>query len=189
MEEYRENNNDKSCNCTNHNSGHWIKFALLLLALFLASYLAVYYILDQMRHAYYIPSAPVENIDRIIKEQDKMFERDFGALPMHDKAFKDTKNTIETYYDNKSNSYKMIINLKEFDNNPQNITLDIKKDKVNVTGINEKITKKREKVYTFSQTFILPEKIKTELVTKEKTGNKYIITMPLENEINDDIED
>ena len=69
MEEYRENNNDKSCNCTNHNSGHWIKFALLLLALFLASYLAVYYILDQMRHAYYIPSAPVENIDRIIKEQ------------------------------------------------------------------------------------------------------------------------
>ena len=30
----------------------WIKFALLILALFLGSYLATYFIIDQTRHSY-----------------------------------------------------------------------------------------------------------------------------------------
>ena len=39
----------------------WVKFALLILALFLGSYLATYFIIDQTRHSYYI------NIIKLLK--------------------------------------------------------------------------------------------------------------------------
>lgn len=185
-----ENKEFKECNCdeTNHKSRteHMVKFALLLLALFLASYLAVYYVLDQMRHAYYIPSAPMENIDRIINEQDKMFQKDMGimapsAFPMQSNALMAVKSPIETYKDDKNDEYKMIINLKPFNNNAKNVNVDVQEDKISVTALGEKAGRHSDKVYSFSQSFVLPEKIDTDKVTKEIKHNNYIITMPIED--------
>jgi len=104
MNENNENNNidvenknfckdDKICNL--------IKFAVLLITLFLACYLAVYYIMDQIRHSYYLPAVPIENIDRIIKEQDRMFEKDLGTFPMYNKALKQMKTPVEIFKDGK----------------------------------------------------------------------------------------
>lgn len=65
--------------------------------------------------------APIENIDRILNEQDKMFQKDFGmgVFPMHDRAMMMVKNPVETYKDDNADAYKMIINLKPFNNNPK----------------------------------------------------------------------
>ncbi len=178
-----ENKEFKECNCDEHyhnKTENWIKFALILLALFLACYLAVYYIMDQMRHAYYVPAMPMENIDRIMKEQDKMFE-DMGALPMNNKAFMNIKNPVETYKDDSDDSYKMIIDLKPFNNNPDNINLDIQNNKISISGKAEKTKKHSENVYSFSQSFVLPENIDTNNVKKEIKHHKYIITMPIED--------
>lgn len=177
---------DSEINSHNHKqekTESWIKFALLLIALFIACYLAVYYVMDQIRHAYYIPSMPVENIDRIIKEQDKMFERDFGlgAFPMQNKALMIMKAPVETYKDDKDNAYKMIINLKPFNNNPKNIDIKISDNQISINGVSEKSKGNAEKIYSFSQSFVLPEKIDTQNVTKEKQGHKYIVTMPIED--------
>lgn len=181
MEENRQNDN----RCDNDKVCHMIKFAVLLVTLFLACYLAVYYIMDQIRHSYYLPAMPLENIDKIIEEQDRLFEKELGTFPMQSRALKQMKSPVETYKDDKINAYKIIVNLKDFDNNPKNITLDIKKDSVNITGVSEKTGKTNEKLYTFSQSFDLPEEIDTKSVTKEQSGSKYIITLPIENPLND----
>ena len=185
MEENKQNNH----NCKDDKVCHMLKFAVLLITLFLACYLAVYYIMDQIRHSYYLPAMPLENIDKIIEEQDRMFEKDLGTFPLQSRALKKIKSPIETFKDNKINAYKIIINLKDFNNNPKNISLDIQDDRVNIVGINEKAEKNKERIYTFTQSFVLPEKINTKTVTKEQSGNKYIITLPIENEINDLDED
>jgi len=188
MNENNENNNidvenknfckdDKICNL--------IKFAVLLITLFLACYLAVYYIMDQIRHSYYLPAVPIENIDRIIKEQDRMFEKDLGTFPMYNKALKQMKTPVEIFKDGKENIYKIIIDLKEFNNDTKNIKLDIEDDRVSITGISEKNNKSQERLYTYTQSFDLPETIDTKSVTKEKTGNKYIITLPIENPLDE----
>lgn len=180
-----ENKEFKECHCDEvhhiHGHGHWIKFALLLLALFIACYLAVYYVMDQMRHAYYIPAAPMEDIDRIINEQDKMFEREFGAFPMHNKAVMMVKSPVETYKDDNLDAYKMIINLRPFNNNPKNVNVDVQSNRVTVNAAGEKTGRHTDKVYSFSQSFVLPEKIDTLKVTREKKGHNYIITMPIDN--------
>lgn len=178
-----DNKEFKECHCEEHKTEHWVKFALLLLALFIACYLAVYYVLDQMRHAYYLPSAPIENIDRIINEQDKMFEKDMGlsTFPMHNNAMMAVKNPIETYKDDDNDSYKMIIDLKPFNDNAKNVNVDIQDNKISVTGLGEKTGRHSDKVYSFSQSFVLPEKIDKAKVTKEQKHHKYIITMPIED--------
>lgn len=181
-----ENKEHHQCNCDEHHlehhkSEHWLKFALLLLALFIACYLAVYYVLDQMRHAYYLPSAPIENIDRIMQEQDKLFN-DMSAFPMHNNAMMSVKNPIETYKDDDNDAYKMIIDLKPFNNNPKNVAVDVTDNRVSVTGLGEKTGKNSDKVYSFSQSFVLPEKIDKSKVTKEQKYHKYIITMPIVDE-------
>lgn len=190
-----DNKNFKECNCDengyhHHHSRteHWIKFALLLLALFIACYLATYYVMDQMRHAYYLPAAPMENIDRIVNEQDKMFEKDmgFGAFPMHDKAMMMVKSPIETYKDDHADAYKMVINLRPFNNNPKNVDVSVQDNRISVNAVGEKAGRKSDKVYSFSQSFVLPEKIDTAKVTKEKKGHNYIITMPIEDTDMDD---
>lgn len=182
MDENKEYHNFKECNCDeHHNTAHWVKFALLLLALFLASYLAVYYIMDQIRHAYYLPAVPMEDIDRIINAQDRMFEREMGAFPMYKQALMHVKSPIETFKDDKNNEYKMIINLKPFNNNPKNINLDIQDNRVSVTGVGEKSGKNTDKVYSFSQSFLLPEKINVDKVTKEKSRHNYVITLPIDD--------
>lgn len=185
MEENTENQEIKEikeCHCKEHKTEHWIKFALILFVLFIACYLAVYYVLDQMRHAYYMPPMPMNNIDRIIDEQEKMLEgmQGMGAMPMHNAAMMKMKTPVETYKDDSDNTYKMIIDLKPFNNSPNNISLDIQKNKININGLGEKSSKHSDKVYSFSQSFMLPEDIDTAEVTKEQKGHKYIVTMPIE---------
>ena len=158
---------------------HLVKFALLLVSVFLATYLAIYYISDQIRHSFYSPALPIEDIDKIIKEQDKLFNQN-KALPMHDFSHKSMNNPIETYKDAETNSYKMIIDLKQFQNNPQNVDIKVKDNNVVVRALSDKKDKNSEKIYAFSETYMLPEKIDEDKITKEQVKNKYIITMPIE---------
>lgn len=159
---------------------YMLKLALILLAVFLACYLAVYYVLDQMRHAYYIPSAPIENIDRIMREQDRMFN-EMSAFPMHNSAMMALKSPVETYKDDTTDSYKMIVNLKPFDNNPKNVELTVDGNHVKIKAAGEKNKHNSEKLYAFSQSFVLPDKIDESKITKEKIKNKYIITLPIDD--------
>ena len=104
-----------------------------------------------------------------------------GAMPMHNAAMMKMKTPVETYKDDSDNTYKMIIDLKPFNNSPNNISLDIQKNKININGLGEKSSKHSDKVYSFSQSFMLPEDIDTDEVTKEQKGHKYIVTMPIDN--------
>lgn len=182
MDENTENNNnvelkEHKCTCR---AEHWIKFAIVLFVLFIACYLAVYYVLDQMRHAYYAPSAPMPNIDRIINEQERMFDS-MGAMPMHNGALMRMKTPVETFKDDSQDAYKLIIDLKPFNNSPNNVSVDVQKNKISVNGLGEKAGKHSDKVYSFSQSFVLPVDIDTEKVTKKQVGHKYVVTMPIED--------
>ncbi len=180
MEENKENEQKfKECHCAEHNAHHWLKFAIILITLFLACYLAVYYILDQMRHSYYIPSK-MDSIDKVLQEQDKLFN-EMTTFPMHYNAMINVKSPVETYKDDENDAYKIIIDLKPFNDNPDNIKIDIKSNKVSISGEEDKTEKNSEKVYAFSQSFVLPEKIEADKVTKQQSGHKYVITLPIDD--------
>ena len=172
-----EENNEKkiiSCDCGKQD---WIKFALLLLAVFLGCYLASYYLLDRAHHKFYAPVRPIHNIDNVLREQEKMFD-DMQAIDLSAMLPPNTP-VIQTF--KKDDTYKVVIDLKPFNGEPSNIKTEITPDRISVYG--EKISKKRgaQSDYAFSQSFILPEKINTKAVTKETVKGKYIITLPIED--------
>ena len=163
-----------SCDCGKQD---WLKFALLLLAVFLGCYLTSYYLLDRAHHKYYTPVRPIHNIDNVLREQDKMFD-EMEAIDLSTLLPPNTP-VVQTF--KKDDTYKIVVDLKPFNGEPSNIKTDITPDRISIYG--EKMSKKRnsETDYAFSQSFMLPEKINPKAVTKEKVKGKYIITLPIED--------
>lgn len=169
--------NFKSCDCSNDK---WIKFALIVAAVFLGCYLATYYMLDQMRHQYYYTHVrPIHNVDNVLREQDKILNA-FETEPLDlNTMIPVTSPVVQTF--KKDNAYKMVVDLKPFGGNTDNIKLKIRPDKVSISGENFVNKRNKESDYAFSQSFILPEKIDTSKVTKDVIKGKYVITLPFED--------
>ncbi len=162
------------------NNDKWIKFALIVAAVFLGCYLATYFIVDQMRHQYYYTHVrPIPNIDDVLKEQDKFFKSLEPQL--FDINMLVPVNTPVVQSFKKDDEYKMVVDLKPFGGTAENIKLKIKPDKVSISGENFTSKNNKESDYSFAQTFILPEKIDTSKVKKEVIKGKYVITLPIED--------
>ena len=114
----------------------------------------------------------------IFREQDRVFN-DFNKIPIGFQAAMNEKDpvSVESFKDEKA--YKIIIDLKPFDNNINNVDVKIDGRKVTVSGIKFKDRHNREDLYTFSQTFLLPQEVDSLAVTKEKVKDKYVITQPI----------
>ena len=170
---------EKSNSCDSGND-KWIKFALIVAAVFLGCYLATYYLVDQMRHQYYYTHIrPIPNIDDVLREQDKFFDS-FNSEPISfNLMLPVNESVVQTF--KKDDEYKMIIDLKPFGGSAENIKLKIKSDKVSISGENFTSKKNSESNYSFSQSFTLPEKIDTSKVKKEIVKDQYIITLPIKD--------
>lgn len=166
----------------------WVKFALLILALFLGSYLATYFIIDQTRHSYYInPMRENGYMNKYYDEAlwDKDFKRDFdeinSKMTPSRHPFK-RQQIVEIFKTN--DAIKLVIDLKPFGNKIENVKVNIEDNKISVQGQNDKKLVEGEKEFFYSQTFTINDKINKDEVTKKKIGHKYIITIPLcDNEI------
>ena len=168
----------------------WVKFALLILALFLGSYLATYFIIDQTRHSYYInPMRENEYMNKYYDEAlwDKDFKRDFDEIDSKMSPKRHLFNhhqIVETFKTN--NAIKLVIDLKPFGNKIENVKVNIEDNKISVQGQNDKKLVEGEKEFFYSQTFTINDKINKDEVTKKKIGHKYIITIPLyDNDVSD----
>lgn len=174
-ENLHENQQKPSCDCSKE---RWVKFALILLAVFLGCYLASYYLLDQMRYHFYSPHVrPIHNIDNVIDEQDKLFD-DFDAMPVDLNSMMPVNSSIIQTF-KKDDAYKIIIDLKPFNGEASNIKTTISAERISIDGEKFSSKKNTQSDYSFSQSFVLPEKINVRAVTKEKVKNKLIITLPL----------
>ena len=91
------------------------------------------------------------------------------------------KNPVKIKPLKDNEGYKICINLKPFDDNEKNIKVDIKPNRVNISGQSGKVDKNNESEFSFAQSFILPETINVSKVKKERKGHKYIIILPFED--------
>lgn len=175
MEENSENKNEiKDCDCSHDK---WIKFGLIVIAVFLGCYLATYYLLDQMRHSYYMPVRPIHNIDNVIEEQDRIFD-DMDEMPLDLNAMIPmSASVVQTF--KKDDAYIVVVDLKPFNGESSKIKTQVTPNRISIQG--EKFTSKKhtQSDYNFSQSFVFPEKINVKGVTKEKIKGKLVIILPI----------
>lgn len=181
-----ENNNRQDYDREHQELHHvigWIKVLLVSFAAFLGAYLATYYIVDQARHTHGYPFIKYERPSRDFMAQRRLYE-DFNRFERDtlniDKDLM-AKNPVKIKPLKNNEGYQICINLKPFDNNEKNINIDIKQNRVNISGQSNKVDENNESEFSFSQSFILPETIDVSKVKKERKGHKYIITLPFEN--------
>lgn len=80
--------------------------------------------------------------------------------------------------ESKSDKYVITINLKSFDDDPDNLDIEIEENGVKITGKVVKNDSEQVRESSFYQSVMFPNKINEQKATQEHKGNKLIITLP-----------
>ena len=155
---------------------HWFKIIGIILATFIGAFLAFYVVADITFHRFLEPDYHFRKMEKMMQRQQKNFEKmdnRFMENPFEPKMAPMLVNLVK-----ENNEYKVIVDLKPIGNNEKNVNVKLDDNTVTITGEMEKKEHHRENIMNFSQSYYLDEKIMPDKITKEKIGNKYIVTIP-----------
>lgn len=173
-----ENQNEQNIQQENHqneeeikvsvpvkNNNQILKYAGILVAVFLATFCAVYVVIDMnMNRLGFTPFVVgFQQFEKIFDEESKYVEKNSPA---------------PVKIESKSDKYIITINLKAFDNDPENLDIDIEENGVKISGKVIKNEDNETRESSFYQSVMFPNKINDEKATQEHKNNKLIITLP-----------
>ncbi len=157
------------------------KIFVYSLMTFLGAFLAFYVLMHQTMFHFFKTRhhAPIIN-EKSFNNFEKDIENDFEKLEKREiNKFKNKISAVQTLkYDD---AYVIVINLKPFNNNEDNIRFSVNGNIATVSGNVIKNKRNGESSYYFTESFEIPEKININEIQKEKIDGKYIITLPIEN--------
>lgn len=157
-----------------HKKHCFYRYLGLFLATMLGAFLAVYFVADITLNNLMNPYVAMHRMDREFKKMDKEFVRELPPHP-HMKRH----NTIDFF--RTPDEYKFIIDLKPFNGNSNNIKVETADHTITISG-EATVNKKHSETFTsFSQTYTLDDDANFAKMTKKTHHDKYIITVPLED--------
>lgn len=161
-----------------------LKFMALCASAFLGGFAAIFALSSIMTLAHRPhppkPVAPLA-IDRIYIPEE-FFDEDTAPnfeppRPVPPKAHPVHKKPIVKVLETED-ELKIKIDLKRFNDNENNLKVDIKPNKIKISGVAEIKTKDEQSSFSYLKEFTLPRRIDVNDVTKNRIGNSYIITLP-----------
>lgn len=167
---------------------HWIKIGIVALIVFLVSYLAFYMAMQHTLRKLYNPFYEAQKMEKIMNQHTKKFER--FEKEMMENPFEPKMRPMIVNLVKEPNEYKVIVDLKPLDGNDNNVQVNINGDELTIKGEMDKKIRGSEKIINFTQTYYLDEELQADKITKEKKGDKYIVTIPfkiksIENNVNE----
>lgn len=147
------------------NNKNILKYAGILIAIFLATFCAVYVVVDMnMNRLGFTPFVVgFQQFEKIFDEDSKYVEKNSPA-----------RVKIES----KSDKYVITINLKSFDDDPDNLDITIAESGIKISGKVIKNDNNQVRENSFYQSVMFPQKINEDKASQEHKGNKLIITLP-----------
>ncbi len=168
-----------------------LRHVLIGLLVFLGAFMASYVISDWHFKRMYDPVYQMGRMDKAIMQRernlDKMESRAFKQqAKMERKALKHEQKMEKSvmqfvHVEKNSDAYKIIIDLRPFDNNEKNVEVKTQGNTLTINAAGERNSRNREEILKYNQTFAFPENIDTDEITKVREGYHYIITVPFEN--------
>lgn len=157
---------------------HWLRIAAIIIMTFIVAFLAFYCAMEIMLHRMTDPMYSAKRIEKVLKQQERNFQRfedKMGENPFEPKMRPMLVNLVK-----EANEYKVIVDLKPLEGNEKDVNVTIKDHIISVSGELDKKAFGGEKIINFSQSYYLDEDLQTDKISKEKKGDKYIITIPFE---------
>ena len=158
------------------NKHHLLKVVGVIIATFLGAFLAFYLAVDLTLNRMLNPEYQIKKLEKtmhkIEKFDDKMMENPFvpRMSPMLVNLVKE------------ASEYKVIVDLKPLGDDEKNVDVSLKDNVITISGDMQQKELRGERIMKFSQSFYLDEELITNKISKERKGNKYIITIPFEED-------
>lgn len=158
-----------------------VKHILIGILVFLGAFAAFYVVTDWHYKRMFDPVVQMRKMDRMMLKEAHQAER-MAHREMLKGDWLEHKAGEIVHIEKTDDVYKIIINLRPFDNDEKNVEVTTEGNKLTVNAAGE--TKKRNKnaIIRFTQSFIFPEEAKLSEMSKFKDGDKYIIVVPLEED-------
>lgn len=154
----------------------WVKIIGIVIISFLAAFFAFYCAMELMIHKISDPMYNTRKIEKMMTQQEKNFRRMEDV--MSENPFEPKMRPMLVNMVRENNEYKLIVDLKPLNGNENAVNTKFDNNTITVSGEVDKQTLGGEKMLSFSQSYYFDEKIDKTKITKEKKGNKYIITIP-----------
>lgn len=176
--EMQNKNNNENCYFCKHPV---TKHILIGLMVFLGAFAAFYVVADWHYKRMFDPIFQMRKMDHMIMKEARKAEKIARRTMMQDDLLERKAGEI-IHTEKTDDAYKIMINLRPFDNDEKNIEVTSDGNKLTVTAAGE--TKKRNKnaIIRFTQSFIFPEDADLSGLSKFKEGDKYVIIIPLKEE-------
>ena len=157
---------------------HWLRIAAIVLMTFIVSFLAFYLVMELMINKISDPLYSMKRIERVVQNQERKFQASEEKLM--ESPFEPRTRPMLVNLVNENDSYKVIVDLTQFEDE-EALNVDIKDNELTVKGEFDKNMRGTEKIINFMQTYYLDEKLDEENISRERKGNKYIITIPFKD--------
>ncbi len=184
MSEYNENyeqhdttnhyHHDDKNTCFHHKHP-FLSHLLTALSVLLGAYLAFYTVSDWHFKRMLDPVHQMRKMERMMMKEDRAVQR----MVQRDLR---TEKTLGSYIQiaEQPDAYIITVNLKPFDNNEDNVSIATDDDILTVHASNEKDNKTGMRALSVSQSYAFSRDVNFSKITKKRTGDKYIITVPVE---------
>ena len=160
-----ENNEQKEAENIKENAktlSPLLKYSLIVITVFLGIFTATYIVVDMNMHRLgYMPFIVT------MEQAQKMFDKEAGFIEKNSPA--------PVKIEQKENGVIVTVDLKHFDNDENNVNINIEDNGIKIEGKVKKENKGEYKESSFVQNVVFPNKFNKEKVTKTKKGNKLEI--------------
>ena len=160
------------------NTNHIMRTIGVVLATFIGAFLAFYCVMDITFNRMFDPNYQFKKMEKMIQHHEReifKMEDKFFENPFEPKLAPMLVNLVK-----EEDEYKIIVDLKQINDDEKNINVKIDNNVVTVSGAVDKSKYNKEEILDFTQSFHLSEKPLPDKMTKERRGSKYIITIPFE---------
>lgn len=162
--------------------GHPIlKHILVGLLTFLGAFAAFYVVTDWHYKRMLDPVFQMKKMDRIMQKEERQMHKMTGR-EMRKGAMLEHKAGQIVHIEKGDDAYKIIINLKPFDNNEKNVEVSADNKTLTINAAGETKKHNKDAIVRFTQSFIFPDNAELGEMSKFKEGDKYIIIVPIGTE-------
>lgn len=164
--------------CANH---PLMKTVLMGALIFAAAFCAFYTVADWYMKKFFPPEFVRPSFSN---RMDKMFQKDMKMMDemLKDDGLMSRRSVGVIHLEQDKNEYKVIIDLRAFDNNENNVQVLTSGNLLTINGRTITKSKHNEQISEFRQSYLFGGNVKLKDLTKSRNGNYYVVSIPINDE-------
>ncbi len=156
-----------------------LRHTLIGILVFLGAFAAFYVVTDWHFKRMLDPGVQMRKMEKMMLRDQKRMDKMIRREAMQDFNFQRKAENFIRVEKNPDN-YKIIIDLRPFDNDEKNVEVKTNGNMLTVTAAGETKKHGHEMITKVSQNFMFDENVDLNKINKIREGNDYIIFVPIE---------